>query len=498
MFFGKNKTSLKLIKDHPGLLMGATYHIIENANNPKIIKVGSGISELFLRDEYGETYLLEGNSSRIKDMFQANLLFENFQGDLYKLKRPIGSLHQNTILKEVNSLTADEKIYIGNGVTERYFIENQYNKIVKFIGNSTQIKSLFEKYELPKPKKELVERIIEKPVVKLVEKTVLKEIIPQIGSQGLRGEVGSVGPQGEIGPIGPQGPRGLQGPKGEKGDSGLEGSVGAKGDRGEIGPQGNRGSKGDKGDKGDQGLVGPQGPKGEKGEKGPQGDKGEQGNPGKDGQMGSDGLQGPQGPKGEKGDRGPMGPQGNVGPRGERGPEGPEGPVGPPGPAGNSPVIDAEFPLILEDGVLSFNSEHVSNILDKFKNDDIQKAIDRIGQLTTPAGGGGVDVVYDNHKIIRNVNTINFTGSGITVTRKRKNVEVNIGSAASGPVTAILPGPGISVNQTTGNVTVSTTQFTESTTAPTINYAGDRWFNTSTGILYTAITGHSGFVWVQL
>lgn len=458
MFFGKNKTSLKLIKDHPGLLMGATYHITEAANNPKIIKVGSGISQLLLRDEYGETYLLEGNSSKIKDMFQATLLFENFEGEIYKLKRPIGSLNQNILLKEINSLTADEKIYVGSGVTERYFIENEYNKIIKFIGNSTQIKTLFEKYELPKPKKTIVERIVEKPVVKLVEKTIVKEIIPQIGSQGLRGEIGAVGPQGEVGPMGPQGPQGTQGPKGEKGDRGIEGPVGPKGDQGEIGPQGNRGPKGDKGDKGDQGLVGPQGPKGEKGDRGPAGKMGENGAPGIDGQMGPVGPQGPEGPKGEKGDRGPVGPQGNVGPRGEKGERGPEGPIGPQGPAGDSPIIDAQFPLVLEDGILSFKSEHVSNILDKFKNDDIQKAIDRIGQITTPAGGGAVDIAYNDGKLLRSVNTINFTGDGVTVTRRRKNVDVNIAGVA-GAVTKITAGAGITLSPPTGIGEVTVTNL---------------------------------------
>ncbi len=58
--------SLKLIKDHPLLLMGATYHITESNSNAKIIKVGSGITKLYIRDEYGENNLHEGNANRIK------------------------------------------------------------------------------------------------------------------------------------------------------------------------------------------------------------------------------------------------------------------------------------------------------------------------------------------------------------------------------------------------------------------------------------------------
>jgi hypothetical protein len=64
MFFGKNKNSLKLIKHHPDLLMGATYHLIEPRSEAKRIKIGSGITELYLRDESGEVYLLEGNASK--------------------------------------------------------------------------------------------------------------------------------------------------------------------------------------------------------------------------------------------------------------------------------------------------------------------------------------------------------------------------------------------------------------------------------------------------
>ena len=144
MFFGKNKNSLKLIKQHQNLLLGATYHIIESANNPKVVKVGFGISQIYLRDEYGETYLIEGNSNKIKEYFKPILLFENAEGSVYKIKIPIGSLLQNSLLKETTALTADEKIYAGNGITERYFIQKDTNKVIKFVGNSTQIKNLLE------------------------------------------------------------------------------------------------------------------------------------------------------------------------------------------------------------------------------------------------------------------------------------------------------------------------------------------------------------------
>ena len=475
MFFGKNKNSLKLIKQHPQLLMGATYHITEARQDAKKIKVGSGISELYIRDEYGESYLLEGNASKIKDMFQANLLFENVEGELYKLKRSIGSLNQNVLLKEVYSLTADEKIYVGNGITERYFIDKDRNKVIKFIGNSTQIKNLVEKVELLKPQPlPAPVKIIEKPVIQLQEKVIIKQTTPVIGAQGLRGEKGDIGSIGEQGPMGLQGPKGEKGPKGDQGEQGQQGPKGDQGDpglQGIQGPKGIQGEKGDKGDQGDRGDIGPQGPQGIQGPRGEQGIPGEEGIQGPVGPQGEFGPQGPRGEKGDKGDRGPMGPQGPVGPRGEAGSLGPEGPAG---RDGQSPVIEAQFPLLLEDGIISFDSEHVSGILDKFKNDDIQKAIDRIGQMTTPAGGGAVDISLNGDKIIRSVNTMNFIGDNITITKRRKNVDISVSGSGS------------------------STKFTEAISSPTITAPGDRWFNTDTGILYTAITGASGFIWVQL
>jgi hypothetical protein len=504
MFFGKNKNSLKLIKQHPQLLMGATYHITEARSNAKKIKIGSGISELYIRDEYGETYLLEGNASKIKEMFQANLLFENVEGELYKLKRSIGSLNQNVLLKEVNSLTSDEKIYVGNGITERYFIDKDRNKVIKFIGNSTQIKNLVEKVELPKPQPlPAPVKIIEKPVIQLQEKVIIKQTIPVIGAQGLRGEKGDIGSIGEQGPMGPQGPRGergndgVQGIKGDQGDKGEQGDPGLQGIQG---PKGIQGEKGDKGDQGDRGYIGPQGIQGIQGPQGEQGIPGEEGIQGPVGPQGEIGPQGPRGDKGDKGDRGPVGPQGVAGPRGEAGPEGPIG------RDGQSPVIEAQFPLVLEDGMLSFNSEHVSGILDRFKNDDIQKAIDRIGQMTTPAGGGAVDVSLNGNKIIRSVNTMNFIGNNITITKRRKNIDIAIagGSSTTG-VSSIIAGNGISISPAggTGNVTINATAtgvtYYYQLTAPTDPgiTMGFRWMASDTGIEYVYINDGNSNQWIQ-
>lgn len=473
MFFGKNKTSLKLAKQHSELLQGCEYYIVEHLTNPKIIRVGSGISQLYLRNSEGDEYLIEGNSSKIKDLFVPVKTFEGLQGTSFKVKRPIGSLLQNQVLKEISSCPYDEKMQLGHGISEHYFIQQNTNKVIKFYGNSHQIKNLFEEVVVPVKLSE-VKPVAPKTKIEIIERTIVKETTPVMGVQGFKGDEGIQGKQGiqglrgdrgiqgEVGPQGEIGPQGEVGPQGPKGDNG---DIGARGAQGLQGKQGIQGDKGDKGDQGIQGLVGPQGIPGTQGEQGRVGPEGPIG------PQGSVGLQGLRGEKGEKGDRGPVGVPGSNGAKGERGND---GLVGPQGPVGESPVLEAEFPLVLDNGVLSFHSEHVTNVLNTFKNDDIQKAIDRIGAMSTPGGGGGVDVSLNGDKIIRNPNTINFIGDNITITKRRKNIDISIAGATSA------------------------TKFTESISSPTITAPGDRWFDTNNGILYTAITGASAFIWVQL
>jgi hypothetical protein len=466
--------SLKLIKDHPLLLMGATYYITESNSNAKIIKVGSGITKLYIRDEYGENYLLEGNANRIKELFQAIMLFENMEGEIYKLKRPIGSLHQNVLIKEISAITADENIYVGGGVTERYFIEKNNNKVIKFIGNSTQIKYLFEKVEPLVEHKITPVKIIEKPVVRLVEKTILRETIPQIGSQGEMGPTGIIGARGE---------KGDTGEKGDKGDQGNKGDQGEIGPVGEIGPPGIQGVQGIQGPHGQDGSIGPQGDVGPQGLVGPQGI---QGKPGSNGQNGKDGIQGaigPQGPMGEKGDRGEKGEKGDRGQNGNQGISGVAGAVGQKGEKGDkgdkgdigvSPVITAEYPVILKEGKISFDAQKLTSLLDQFKNQDIQKAIDSFAKTATP-GGGGLGILFLGSRVLKSVNDINFTGSGVTVIQRGKGVEVNIsGGGGGGDVNQLIAGAGITLSPPGGTGSVTITNLLSLKAVPgAIQFAND-------------------------
>jgi hypothetical protein len=432
MFFGKNKTSLKLVKPHTELLQGCEYHIIESANNPTEIKIGSGISKLYLRSPDGEEYLIEGNFNKIKDMFIPSKTYENMEGKLFKVTRPVASLMQNQMLKEIAPCQYDEKIQLGNGITEQYFIQKTTNKILKIYGNSNQIKNLFEEVVLPKPKPVVTQAPIQQTKVEIIEKVIVKETTPVVGAQGLQGEKGVKGDKGDRGEMGPKGPEGKQGEIGPRGEIGQ---VGPKGERGIEGPKGNKGDKGDKGDRGEigeqgiQGIQGIQGPQGEHGLQGIPGINGKDGDQGPVGPQGEIGPQGIQGEKGEKGDRGPMGPQGPVGPRGEAGEIGAQGI---PGKDGISPILNAEFPLELKDGNLSFNSTHITKILDKFKNSDIQKAIDKFSVVSSTPGGGGLGALWNGSRIQKNVSDINFTGSGVNVYQVGKGIRVDISGSSGG------------------------------------------------------------------
>ncbi|TWW09166.1 hypothetical protein E3A20_17060 [Planctomyces bekefii] len=510
MFFGKNKTSLKLAKQHAELLAGDEFFIVESAISPKIIKVGSGLTQLFLRNLDGEEYLIEGNANKIRSLFIPSKTYDSVDGKIYKVKRPAASFLQNEFLKEVAPCQYDEKIQLGHGVAEHYFIQKSNNKIVKVYGNSIQIKNLLEEY-IPVAKIEKPKTFYSQPQTKveIVERTIIKETTPVVGKQGFKGDKGDQGPEGPAGlpgAVGPMGPAGTQGPKGAKGEQGEKGEKGDRGDsgiQGTQGPKGKQGEKGEKGDRGDQGLVGPQGLQGIQGL---QGEKGLPGEDGIDGQAGPQGPMGPQGPRGEKGDqgdRGPMGPQGLVGPKGEA------GSVGPQGEKGDTGILDVEYPLIIEDGVLHFDSKKLTTVLDQFKNTDIQTAINKLA-TAIPTGGGAVGIKDEGRYLLRSVNDINFTGSGVTVTRKGKNVEVNIpgGIAPISGVAQIVAGSGITLSpeQGTGIVTISTlggggggSTYYYQASQPTDSgiTLGYRWMDSDTGIEYVYINDGNSAQWVQ-
>jgi hypothetical protein len=289
-----------------------------------------------------------------------------------------------------------------------------------------------------------------------------------VGPQGPAGEDGWAGPQGEPGP---QGPQGLKGEKGDTGETGWPGDKGEQGVQGEPGPEGSIGPQGPEGPMGPQGIQGPIGPQGVPGEIGPQGVPGPVGIRGPKGEMGPEGPQGIQGPEGPEGEIGPVGPQGpkgipgakgEPGPQGLLGPVGPEGPQGPKGDPGESNIISANYPLVLEEGELSFDGSKFKQELTSLVKTklDAQTVAQNFQWLNTGSvGGGAVGIYKDRARIIKSVNDINFKGSGVVVSRKGKQVDVEIDNKIGRMVykftTRKIPG--------LGEFTLDTSDWTDTT-----------------------------------
>ena len=296
------------------------------------------------------------------------------------------------------------------------------------------------------------------PPVVIKEKT--REIIEQVSIPGAPGLPGVPGPVGDRGSQGPQGPQGEQGVKGDAGEQGSQGEQGIQGEQGPAGPQGEQGIQGEQGS---QGVAGPKGDKGDKGDAGEQGPQGVPGPAGKDGQAGQngrDGAKGLQGPRGERGPRGSKGQKGDPGPAGVAGPIGEQGNKGDKGDPGDLSKISAKYPLIYDEkkGRLEFDTKKLEDAVSKLSN---------IGSGNIPAselakymvaGGGAVGIRKDGTNLIRSVSDINFKGSNLTITRRGKNVDVEVSDAGL---------------------------FSSGENPPSSPSAGDRWYDTTNDILFT-------------
>ena len=313
--------------------------------------------------------------------------------------------------------------------------------------------------------RETVEEDVKSPEVvveKIVETKEIKEVVTLPGTPGAMGPIGPVGDRGS------QGPQGEQGVKGDVGEQGPQGEQGIQGEQGPAGPQGEQGIQGEQGP---QGVVGPKGDKGDKGDAGEQGPQGIAGVAGKDGQAGQngrDGARGLQGPKGERGPRGSKGQKGDpgpAGPAGVAGPAGEQGAKGDKGDPGDLSKISAQYPLIYDEnkGSLEFDTKKLEDAVSKLSN------VGNVQNLATymSAGGGAVGIRKDGGNVIKIVNDINFKGSNLTVTRRGKNVDVEVASGGT---------------------------FSSGENPHSNPSAGDRWYDTTNDILFTRYDDN----WVEL
>tara|TARA_S200002703_G_scaffold136327_1_gene125616 strand:+ start:10291 stop:11295 length:1005 start_codon:yes stop_codon:yes gene_type:complete len=316
--------------------------------------------------------------------------------------------------------------------------------------------------------RETVEEDVKSPEVvveKIVETKEIKEVVTLPGTPGAMGPIGPVGDRGS------QGPQGDQGIKGDVGEQGPQGEPGIQGEQGPVGPQGEQGIQGEQGP---QGVAGPKGDKGDKGDAGEQGPQGIPGPAGKDGQAGQDGrdgargLQGPKGERGPRGSKGQKGDPGPAGPAGVAGPAGEQGVKGDKGDPGDLSKISAKYPLIYDEekGNLEFDTKKLESVISNLSG--IGNAQNLAKYMS--AGGGAVGILKDRAVVIKSVNDINFKGSNITVTRKGKQVDVEVASGGAGG------------------------SFSSGANPPSSPSAGDRWYDTTNAILFTRFDNH----WVEL
>jgi len=364
------------------------------------------------------------------------------------------------------------------------------------------------------------------------------------GLQGERGLIGPQGPKGDMGEPGLPGPRGLMGPQGPKGERGEPGEQGPEGPQGPIGQDGLPGEKGDKGDPGvvsasfpliydkksanlsfdtkflddkitkiavdpllasggsglgvkengsilvktgvdyldfrgsidltrqgrtvivtgtssgsGTGITGPTGPTGPAGATGADGSIGPVGPTGVTGVTGADGSIGPIGPTGATGVTGADGSIGPIGPTGATGVTGPIGPTGATGPSGITNINGITLsPVTIRDGTGILIANNIPN-----REISIENAW---GELA------------DSNSTLEPYILVSLNGL--------------IGAPS------LFAGTGITLSVGTQGITISSTlpKFTEGTTAPANPIAGDRWYNTDDGVIYTSVTKSGSQIWI--
>ena len=357
-------------------------------------------------------------------------------GDSMRLTVDLGDVKSGRIFKlipshlyeELKSEGIQDYIVKLKGIGEFCFLEDSNNgltllKVVGGLDPTKQIDKLFEIYDINK-----LDGI--KPVVD-VQPAIVKSIpapdvyIPRDvkdgkdGTKGDRGDRGFIGERGEKGDIGPSGPQGVPG---ERGLDGIQGNSGVKGDKGDSGPAGAVGAIGLPGKDGKDGIPGEKGIAGAKGDIGPQGIAGLAGEPG------PIGIPGPRGEKGDKGDTGNTGLSGLQGIQGIQGLQGIQGPIGKTGKsgdkgikgdAGEPGVVSANYPLKIDNTVLTLDQAYLTKITDQVSN------------ATAQGGGGGNVSIYKNgQKVSKAARSINFTGN-VELTTNKNNVTVEILSSSS-------------------------------------------------------------------
>jgi hypothetical protein len=207
------------------------------------------------------------------------------------------------------------------------------------------------------------------------------------------------------------------------------------------------------------GITGPTGPTGPAGATGADGSIGPVGPTGVTGVTGADGSIGPIGPTGATGVTGADGSIGPIGPTGATGVTGPIGPTGATGPSGITNINGITLsPVTIRDGSGILILNNIPN-----REISIENAW---GELA------------DSDQTLAPYILVSLNGL--------------IGSPS------LFAGTGITLSIGTQGITISSTlpKFTEGTTAPANPIAGDRWYNTDDGVIYTSVTKSGSQIWI--
>lgn len=89
--------------------------------------------------------------------------------------------------------------------------------------------------------------------------------------------------------------------------------------------------------------------------------------------------------------------------------------------------LKIEKPLTIKDGKLSVDAKIITENLEK-KTEEIHQTVSKLSSAV--GGGGAVGIVYDDgvnqENLLKSVNNLIFTGPGVQLTRKGKDVEVYV------------------------------------------------------------------------
>ena len=91
-------------------------------------------------------------------------------------------------------------------------------------------------------------------------------------------------------------------------------------------------------------------------------------------------------------------------------------------------------PLVVVDGNITIDNNKLLNLISSQTETIVQNTFDKINNSSNAAqlslagggGGGGVDVSLNGENFSRNPSTINFVGDNITLTKRRKNIDVSV------------------------------------------------------------------------